>query len=99
MQECNISYSECALVLLSMDESGDKTIARIDQNDVLIGRTAVDYVVGMIQRNERGVPSTPLRILVEGVWVPGKSVPGRPVEEPAEKPVTAKRRGRKIKTR
>jgi len=90
-KEERISYSECGLALLSLDESRDKTVARIDQNDVVIGKTAVDYVVGMIQRNERGVPSTPLRILVESVWIPGNSLPGRPVGEPAPPPARTSR--------
>jgi len=88
-KEEGIHYSDCGLLLLALDVSRDKTIARIDQNDVLIGRTAVDYVAGMIQRNERGVPNTPLRILVESVWTPGISLPGRPVERPDSAPTRA----------
>jgi LacI family repressor for deo operon, udp, cdd, tsx, nupC, and nupG len=73
MNEMGISYEECALA--TMVRAQDETeIAGIDQNDRVIGRTAVDFVVGMIHRNERGVPPVPFRILVQGSWVDGKSV-------------------------
>jgi DNA-binding LacI/PurR family transcriptional regulator len=49
--------------------------AGVDQNDRKIGRLGVDTVVGMIYRNETGVPHTPTRILVEGQWQNGESVP------------------------
>lgn len=48
--------------------------AGIYQNDRLIGATAVDFLAGMLQRNERGIPGTPIRTLIEGVWKPGPSV-------------------------
>jgi DNA-binding LacI/PurR family transcriptional regulator len=51
--------------------------AGIDQNDQKIGRLGVDTVVGMIYRNETGTPETPTRILVEGQWRDGESVPIR----------------------
>ena len=49
-------------------------IAGIYQNDPLIGATAVDFVIGMLQRNERGLPVTIIYTLVNGVWHPGESV-------------------------
>ena len=60
--------------MLAMNSSKEHQFAGIDQNDELIGRTAVDFVVGMIHRNERGIPQAPLRILVEGKWVDGKTI-------------------------
>lgn len=52
----------------------DQWLAGVHQNDRLIGATAMDVLAGMISRNERGVPATPIRTLVEGVWHPGASV-------------------------
>lgn len=52
----------------------DPWLAGVYQNDRLIGATALDFLAGMISRNERGVPSTPIRTLVEGVWHPAPSV-------------------------
>lgn len=74
MEELSIPYSKCGLAMLAMNSSKEHHFAGIDQNDELIGRTAVDFVVGMIHRNERGIPQAPLRILVEGKWVDGKTI-------------------------
>lgn len=52
----------------------DPRLAGVYQNDRLIGATAIEVLAGMIARNERGVPATPVRTLVEGVWLPGASV-------------------------
>jgi DNA-binding LacI/PurR family transcriptional regulator len=46
----------------------------IDENVKLIGSIAVDTLVGMIHRNEKGVPQFPLRILVEGIWHEGETI-------------------------
>jgi DNA-binding LacI/PurR family transcriptional regulator len=53
-------------------ESGD--CAGIDQNFDLVGGAAVDALVGMIHRNERGVPDNPKTIMVEGTWREGASL-------------------------
>ena len=72
-RELGISHEQCALATLNRT-TNETELAGIDQNDLVIGRTAVDFVVGMIHRNERGVPAIPFRILVQGTWVDGKSV-------------------------
>jgi LacI family transcriptional regulator len=54
------------------DESGK--FAGIYQNSQVIGRVAVDFLVGMIQRNERGIPALPHTILVEGTWIDGDTL-------------------------
>ena len=40
-----------------------------------IGRAAADFLVGMLQRGEYGVPSTPQRVLLEGNWFAGTTTP------------------------
>ena len=77
LETAGISYSECGLALLFLTSCDQSKYAGIYQNDLIIGSTAVDFVVGMIQRNERGIPGTPLRILVEGKWVEGDTLPFR----------------------
>jgi LacI family transcriptional regulator len=54
------------------DQSGH--FAGIYQNGPAIGAVAVDFLIGMIHRNERGVPRLPHSLLVEGTWVEGKTV-------------------------
>ncbi len=51
--------------------------AGIYQNGPAIGAVAVDFLIGMIHRNERGLPVLPHSLLVEGTWVPGKTVRAR----------------------
>ena len=52
----------------------DSRISGVNENNTLIGQKAVDILVGMIHRSERGVPETPIRTLVEGIWVPGNTL-------------------------
>lgn len=44
------------------------------QNDLLIGKKAVDLIIDMLYRGERGLPETPIRTLVESDWYPGKTL-------------------------
>jgi len=57
---------------------GDQRISGIDENVRSVGAMAVDTVVGMVHRNETGVPDNPWRILTEGAWFQGQTV--RPVQ-------------------
>jgi DNA-binding LacI/PurR family transcriptional regulator len=50
--------------------------AGIYHNGMAVGSAAVDYVVDMIHRNERGIPSPPKWILVEGNWQHGATLKG-----------------------
>ena len=54
------------------DKSG--AFSGIYQNGPLMGRAAVDFLVSMLQRNERGLPEVPHLVLIEGTWVPGTTV-------------------------
>lgn len=53
--------------------------AGVDQNSYEIGRVAMATLAGLVQQNERGVPKFCRRILVEGQWVDGTSLPTRAV--------------------
>lgn len=48
-----------------------------DQNSHEIGRVAVSTLASLILENERGLPRYQRRILVEGRWVEGSSMPRR----------------------
>lgn len=52
--------------------------AGMDENSFRTGTLAVEQLVVMIQRGERGVPEVPSDILVEGTWVDGGSAPAKP---------------------
>jgi LacI family transcriptional regulator len=53
---------------------GDRRISGIDENVEAVGAMAVDTIVGMIYRNETGIPALPWRILSEGTWRLGRTV-------------------------
>jgi hypothetical protein len=46
-----------------------------DETGFLTGVVAVDFLVGMIHRGERGVPKVPYEVLIEGSWGDGHSDP------------------------
>ncbi|MEN9637355.1 MAG: hypothetical protein RL077_5759 [Verrucomicrobiota bacterium] len=49
--------------------------AGIDQNCHEIGAVALRTLAGLIHQNERGVPAVFRRLLVEGRWIDGASLP------------------------
>lgn len=49
--------------------------AGVDQNSFEIGRVALATLAGLIHQNERGLPQYCRRVLVEGRWVDGSSLP------------------------
>ena len=62
---------DVGFAFLIMQKPGENS--GVDERPVAVARAAVDMLVGMIQRGERGVPKDPLRVLVEGTWVDGKT--------------------------
>jgi DNA-binding LacI/PurR family transcriptional regulator len=65
---------DCGWALLDVPENSTE-ISGVNQNNKIIGRIAVDTLIAKIHANERGIPSTPRRILVEGRWVMGTTAP------------------------
>ncbi len=75
---------DVGLVNLSVAED-DQHMSGVHENGRIIGRTAVDFLVGMLQRGEQGPPTTPIRILVEGIWRPGHTICPQAPPAPARK--------------
>lgn len=46
----------------------------IFQNGFLMGETAMDILIGMVEHNEQGLPSQARTMMVEGVWNPGRTL-------------------------
>jgi len=65
---------ELAVALLTVQDQYPG-YAGMDEQGARCGAAAVDSVVGMIHRGERGVPEVPYRVLIEGQWVDGPSAP------------------------
>ena len=54
--------------------SQDTPLAGIVEDSARVGTVAMDLLVGMVQRGERGVPITPIRTHLEGTWHEGRTV-------------------------
>ena len=49
-------------------------ISGINQRWYMLGTTAIDIIVGMLQRNERGKSPCSRTVMIEGEWIPGSTV-------------------------
>ncbi len=64
---------ELGLALLTRVKAG-RGVAGVNESPEEVGASAVDHLAGMLQRNERGVPASPRRLLIEGRWIEGPTV-------------------------
>lgn len=71
---------DLGLASLACPELGD-ACSGVFQNGKLIGATAVDTLISLIERNERGLPEQATTIMIEGAWNPGQTL--RAAAEPA----------------
>lgn len=53
-------------------------ISGIWQNGALLGATAVDLIISLLEQNERGPASQAKVVMVEGLWNPGDTLRPRP---------------------
>ena len=69
--------------IVTLSRIYDPSWTGIDQQEKEIGARAVELLISLFQTGERGVPTTPLRLLVEGRWIDGGTVKkiGPPVTE------------------
>ena len=65
--------SDVGVAFHSLDE-GRKGFSGMKKNSFQIGVMAVDLLVDMLHRNERGIPAIPYRLMVEGSWCEGKTL-------------------------
>ena len=52
----------------------DRIVSGTDENTETVGVAAMDLLVTLMHRNERGVPTTPRTVLIDSKWVPGTTV-------------------------
>jgi LacI family transcriptional regulator len=64
---------DVALVALDWNESTPEW-AGVVQNARAVGQAAADLVVAQLRRNERGIPTSPQTLLIEGRWLDGSTV-------------------------
>ena len=58
----------------SLHVLGGEIEAGINQHDREIGRAAVNLLVGMLHRQEKGIPELAQRVLIDGTWQQGTTV-------------------------
>ena len=67
-------------------------LSGMEQNFERIGAAAVNSIIGMLHRGERGLPAVPEKILVDASWIEGDTLPHRAVvQAKAPLPFTAGR--------
>ena len=74
---------DIGLALLACPALGD-TCSGVYQNGRMIGALAVDTLISMVERNERGLPAQATTLMVEGQWNEGRTL--RPVVLAAPNP-------------
>jgi LacI family transcriptional regulator len=57
----------------SLDE-GRKGLSGMKKNSFQIGVMAIDLLIDMLYRNERGIPAIPYHLMVEGSWCEGTTL-------------------------
>jgi LacI family transcriptional regulator len=70
--------------------TNEEPIAGVNQQPEVIGAQAVDFLIGMMRRHERGIPENPVRVLIDSQWMDGPTVrrilPPAPMQEGAAAP-------------
>jgi DNA-binding LacI/PurR family transcriptional regulator len=74
LRELKIKVPEELGVACPCIASPDSGLAGVFEDWEHIGEIAVDVLVAMVNRGERGVPDRPQRLHVEGPWVPGTTL-------------------------
>ena len=64
--------------------------AGVDQCSIEVGHVAMGHLASLIHQNERGIPPFCRRVLVEGRWMDGKSLPARHDADAARDPEEAR---------
>lgn len=54
------------------DRSGQ--LAGIYENPPQLGTRAVEWLIDLVRRNERGIPAVPQRLMLDGTWVEGRTL-------------------------
>ncbi len=65
--------AQVGFALLTVPDSG-ALYSGIWENPNLIGAKAVEFLIDLVHRSERGQPDVPLCMLVAGTWVEGRTV-------------------------
>lgn len=64
---------DVGLALLSVRKQ-DGFFAGVWENPEMVGARAAELVINLVQHGERGVPEMPSFLMVEGSWMPGRTI-------------------------
>lgn len=67
------AYTDLGVAGLSLPYA-DTPLSGVVEDSTQIGTVAMDILVGMVQRGERGVPFSPIRTHLEGIWHEGRTL-------------------------
>jgi len=71
------------------------SVAGVDESPAAVGVSAIDLLVGQLQREELGLPANRRLLLVEGTWIQGRTVQARrPDPKTAQKNATPRSKAR-----
>lgn len=73
MRHLGVDTKTCGQASLSLN-TRESSLSGVHQNDTVIGRKAVDFLIDMIHRNERGIPAYRFKFLIDGEWIDGKTL-------------------------
>lgn len=73
MRHLGLDTKTCGQASLSLN-SRKNNASGIYQNDTIIGRKAVDFLIDMIHRNERGIPEHRFQFMIQGEWIDGNTL-------------------------
>ena len=68
---------DMGVVMLDRNAATEPDLAGMNQRHDKIGAACVELLVAQIHRNEKGLPAAPLTVMIDGVWVPGKTASSR----------------------
>lgn len=74
LAEAGVTVPESVGLALLTVPDGGVLYSGIWENPQMIGAKAVEFLVDLTHRSERGCPQVPLTMLVDGTWVEGKTV-------------------------
>lgn len=63
---------DVALASLAVGED-ERVVSGMNQNSRNVGRAAVDVLVSLLEKRETGIPQTPMHVLIDGVWMDGRT--------------------------
>ena len=63
---------DIGFAFVSVQEKGD-VVSGMHQNPRRVGSAAVDLLVSLLERQETGIPKTPMHVLIEGEWRDGQT--------------------------